>query len=151
MTAADIKIILKNKKAYFNYEILEKLEAGLVLAGSEVKSIRDGKASINEAYARPSGGQMYIYNMDVSHYKSAPVEGYQPKRLRKLLLHKREISRLIGRVQEKGLTLIPLMLYFKNGLAKLELGLARGKKLYDKRESIKRKDVEREMKRVMGK
>lgn len=145
----NIKIILKNKKAYFNYEILGKYEAGLVLFGSEVKSIRQGQASINEAFVRPSHGEMYVYQMDISAYKSARIESHQPKRPRKLLLHKNEISRLIGRIQEKGLTLIPLALYFKNGIAKLELGLARGKKLYDKRESLKEKSVERDIKKAM--
>ncbi|MFA5795045.1 MAG: SsrA-binding protein SmpB [Candidatus Brocadiia bacterium] len=144
-----IKIILKNRKAYFNYEIIDKYEAGLVLLGMEVKSLRDGKASINEAFARPSDGELFIYQMDITAYSSARTEGYQPKRPRKLLMHKKEIARLIGRIMEKGLTLVPLALYFKNGIAKLELGLARGKKLYDKREDIKKKTINRDIQKAM--
>ncbi|MBI5779769.1 MAG: SsrA-binding protein SmpB [Planctomycetes bacterium] len=145
---SNIKIVLKNKKAYFNYEILEKFESGLVLKGTEVKSIRDGKASINESFARPSRGELFIYQMDISHYKYSRMDGYDPKRPKKLLLKRGEINRLIGKIKEKGLTLIPLSLYFKNGFAKIELGLARGKKLYDKRESLRKKDTEKEIRRV---
>ncbi|MEK7309687.1 MAG: SsrA-binding protein SmpB [Planctomycetota bacterium] len=146
---SSIKIVLKNKKAFFNYEIIEKFEAGLVLKGTEVKSIRDGKASINESFARPSRGELFIYQMDISHYKYSRMEGYDPKRPKKLLLKKGEINRLIGKIKEKGLTLIPLSLYFKNGFAKIELGLARGKKLYDKRESLRKKDTEKEIRRAI--
>lgn len=117
--------------------------------GTEVKSIRQGKASINEAYARIYNGEAYIYNMDISLYEFGNVYNHEPKRIRKLLLRKQEIKRLIGKTQEKGLTLIPLSLYFKKGYAKLEIGLAHGKNLYDKRESIKKKTAVREMARVM--
>ncbi|MFH1227197.1 MAG: SsrA-binding protein SmpB [Planctomycetota bacterium] len=147
--SSNIKIILKNRKAYFNYEILDKYEAGLVLFGMEVKSLREGKVSINEAFARPSDNELFIYQIDIAVYKNARADGYQPKRPRKLLLHKNEIARLIGRIMEKGLTLIPLALYFKDGIAKLELGLARGKKLYDKRESLKEKSVQRDIQKAM--
>jgi SsrA-binding protein len=145
----NIKLVQKNKKAYFNYDIIEKYEAGLVLKGVEVKSIREGNVSIAESFARPSRGEMFIYQMDISPYKCARVDKYNPKRPRKLLLRKQEINRLIGKIQEKGLTLIPLSLYFKNGFAKIELGLGRGKKLYDKRESIKKKVTQREIERVI--
>lgn len=143
--------MLKNKKAFFNYEIMERLEAGLVLKGNEIKSIRDGKASINESFARPSQGELFIYQMDISHYKYSPKEGYDPKRPKKLLIRKGEINRLIGKIKEKGLTLVPLSLYFKNGFAKIELGLARGKKLYDKRETLRKKDTEKEINRALKK
>jgi SsrA-binding protein len=146
---SSIKIVLQNKKAYFNYEILEKIEAGLVLKGTEVKSIRGGKASITESFARPSQGELFIYQMDISHYKYSRMDGYDPKRPKKLLLKRGEINRLIGKIMEKGLTIIPLSLYFKNGFAKIELGLARGKKLYDKRDSLRKKDNEKEIRRAM--
>ncbi|MDI6732917.1 MAG: SsrA-binding protein SmpB [Planctomycetota bacterium] len=144
-----IKLIQKNRKAYFNYEIIEKYEAGLVLKGTEVKSLRDGQASIAESFARPSRGELFIYQMDISPYKCGPVDSHNPKRPRKLLMRKGEINRLIGKVQERGLTLVPLSLYFKNGLAKIELGLGRGKKLYDKRETIKKRIIRREIERSM--
>jgi len=145
----DIKIMQKNKKAYFNYEILEKFEAGLVLKGTEVKSIRDGIFSITESFVRPSKGELFVYQMDITAYKYGNVNNHEPKRPRKLLLKKGEINRLIGRIQTKGLTIIPLSLYFKDGLAKMELGLAKGKKLYDKRELIKNKDAIKEIDRAM--
>jgi SsrA-binding protein len=149
MNQQGTKLIQKNRKAYFNYEILEKYEAGLVLKGTEVKSIREGQLSITESFARPSKGELFIYQMDISPYKCSRIDKYDPKKPRKLLLKKAEISRLIGKIKEKGLTLIPLSLYFKNGLAKIELGLGRGKKLYDKRESIKKRSVEQEIRRVV--
>lgn len=144
-----IKLIIKNKKAYFHYEILETCEAGLVLLGSEIKSIRNGKASIQEGYARAYQDEFYVYNMDISPYKYAGIQNHEPKRPRKLLLRKREIKRLLGKTQEKGLTLIPLKLYLKNGFAKLELGLARGKKIHDKRAALKKKETQREIARVL--
>ncbi|MEK7449664.1 MAG: SsrA-binding protein SmpB [Planctomycetota bacterium] len=146
-----IKIIQKNRKAFFSYEILEKYEAGLALKGTEVKSIRQGTISIAESYARSWKGEMYIYNMDISSYQFTSNLRLEPKRPRKLLMRKKEINKLISKTQEKGLTLIPLSLYFKNGYAKLELGLGRGKKLFDKRESLKKKDAQRELARVMKK
>jgi SsrA-binding protein len=150
MKSSETKLILKNKKAYFNYEILETLEAGLVLLGSEIKSIRENKVSIQESYARPEQGEFYIYNMDISPYKYANVLNHEPKRTRKLLLNKKEIRWLIGKTQEKGLTVIPLKLYLKNGFAKLELGLARGKKLYDKRLAMKKKETSQEIARALS-
>ncbi len=145
----EIKLILKNKKAYFNYDILETCEAGLVLLGSEIKSIRDGRTSIQESYARSYQGEFYVYNMDISPYKCASIYNHEPKRPRKLLLKKREIKWLIGKTQERGLTLIPLKLYLKNSYAKLELGLARGKKLYDKRAVLKKQETNREIARAL--
>jgi len=143
-----IKIVQRNKRAWFNYQIDEKFEAGLVLKGSEVKSIRDGKVAIHDAYARVKNGEVWLIGMDVALYPQAgPHNNHEPRRVRKLLLHKREIRRLIGKTKEKGLTLVPLALYFKDGFAKLEIGLARGKKQYDKRESIKKREVERGLRR----
>lgn len=149
---AKVKLIQRNKKAFFNYEILERLEAGLVLTGSEVKSIRDGKVSIQEAYAKVRDGEVWVVGMDISPYPQAgPYHNHEPRRPRKLLLHRREIQRLIGKTQEKGLTLIPLALYFKGGYAKLEIGLARGKKQYDKRQAIREREAKRALQRRMMK
>jgi SsrA-binding protein len=149
--AAKSEKTLKNKKAYFNYEILEKYEAGIVLKGTEIKSIREGNVSINESYARVDNGEVFVYNMDISPYKCGSIANHEPKRPRKLLLNKTEIKRLAGKTQEKGLTIIPLALYFKEGLAKLEIGLGKGKHLFDKRESIKKKMADREMARAFKK
>jgi SsrA-binding protein len=144
----EFQYVARNKKAFFNYEIVEKLEAGLVLQGSEVKSIRNGKVAIHEAYARVKNGEVWLIGMDVSLYPQAgPYNNHVPRAVRKLLLHKREINRLIGKTREKGLTLVPLALYFKNGLAKLQIGLARGKKQYDKREAIKNREAARDLQR----
>jgi SsrA-binding protein len=143
----EIRLVQKNRKAWFKYEILERLEAGLVLKGSEVKSIRAGQVSIHEAYARVKNGEGWVINMEVSAYRQAGPFNHEPKRPRKLLLKRSEIRKLIGRTREKGLTLVPLSLYFKNGYAKLELGLAKGKTLYDKRESIRRRESDRDLRR----
>lgn len=142
-----IKIVTQNKKAYLKYEILETIECGLELKGSEVKSIRGGQVSISESYARPRGQEVYIYNMDISPYEKASVFQHKPKRPRKVLLHKNEIKRWIGRVTERGLTIVPLKVYFKRGWAKVELALARGRKLYDKREVIKERELKRRLRR----
>ncbi len=139
-----IKIVQKNKKAFFNYEIVEKVEAGIVLTGPEVKSIRDGRVSISESYARVRSGEVWIVNMDITAYSHTPAELQEPKRQRKLLLKKREIRKLVGKAQQKGLTLVPLKLYFKRGYAKIELGLGRGKATHDKRASIKKREADRE-------
>lgn len=143
-----IKLIAQNRKAYFDYYIDDLYEAGLVLTGPEVKSLRLGKANINDAYARLRKGEVYLYNAHIAPYPYAPQDRYDPTRPRKLLLHHREIKRLIGKTEERGYTLIPLKLYFKDQYAKVELGLARGKKKYDKRETIRRRDQEREMRRI---
>jgi SsrA-binding protein len=142
--------ITVNRRARHDYFIEETIEAGLVLSGSEVKSLRAGKAQLKDSHARISGGEMWLVNAHISEYLPSAQFGHEPTRARKLLLHKREIARLMGKVRERGLTLIPLRLYFKHGRAKVELGLARGKKLYDKRESIKARDVQREMVRAQG-
>ena len=147
-----VKVVQRNKKAFFNYEIVEKMEAGIVLRGSEVKSILDGKVTIHDAHARIKNGEVWVIGMDVSLYPQAgPFNNHTPGQARKLLLHRQEIRRLIGKTREKGLTLVPLALYFKDGLAKLEIGLARGKKQYDKRRSIKDREAKRDLRRRMMK
>ena len=141
-----------NKKARFDYDILETFEAGLVLVGSEVKSVRAGQASIAEAFVRISNEQAYLQGSFVAPYEQAGQFNHDPNRLRKLLLHRREIKRLMGKVQEKGLTIIPLKLYFnKRGFAKIEVGLARGKTLHDKRDSIRKRDMDRQVARDLRK
>ena len=143
-----IKIICRNRKAYFEYAIDDLFEAGLVLEGTEVKSLRQGKASIDDAYARFRDGEIYLYNAHISPYSHAALDGHQPERPRKLLLHRYELRRLLGKVQERGYTLIPLKLYFKDEHAKVEIALARGKKKFDKRETIRRREEQREMERA---
>ena len=146
---ADVQVKATNRKALRDYDIEEKYEAGIVLQGSEIKSIRDGRASLRESYAAIEGGEAWIFDMNISGYAQASHFGHEPARARKLLLHKEEIKRLAGRITERGHTLVPLRLYIKGRLAKVELGLARGKKLYDKRETIKRREVEREVERAI--
>ncbi len=148
MKEDNIKIICRNRKAYFEYSIDDLFEAGLVLKGTEVKSLRQGKASIDDAYARFRDGEIYLYNAHISPYSHATVDGHEPERPRKLLLHRHEIRRLLGKVQERGFTLIPLKLYFKDEHAKVEIALARGKKKIDKRETIRRREQQREMERA---
>jgi SsrA-binding protein len=143
------KNVCVNRQARFNYFIDEIYEAGLVLVGSEVKSLRDGKANLADSYARIQKGEAFLINAHVSAYPGANQFNHDPTRTRKLLLHQREIERLTGKTKERGFTLIPLRLYFKNGKAKVELGLARGKKLYDKRETLRRKVAEREVERSL--
>jgi SsrA-binding protein len=139
--------IARNKKARFDYEILETFEAGIVLVGSEVKSIRQKKISIQESYARVKNNEVYLTGMNIAIYEMANRFNHEPVHDRKLLLHRHEIKRLIGKVQEKGFTLVPLRLYFKNGKVKVEIGLARGKAKYDKRHDIKEREVTREIRR----
>ncbi len=141
--------IAVNRRARHDYFIEETIEAGLVLTGSEVKSLRAGKAQLKDSYARIERGEAWLLNAHISEYSPAAQFGHDPTRRRKLLLHAREIARLAGKTKESGLTLVPLRLYFKHGRAKVELGLARGKKLYDKRESIKERESRREMDRAM--
>jgi SsrA-binding protein len=141
--------IAVNRRARHEYHIEETFEAGIVLLGSEVKALRDGKANLKDSYGRLEGDQVYLWNAHISPYGPASQFGHEPTRTRKLLLHREEIERLSGKVKERGLTLIPLRLYFKNGRAKIELALARGKKHHDKRESIKEREVRREMDRAM--
>ena len=144
MAKTEKKLIANNKKAYHDYFILEKYEAGLVLHGTEVKSLRMGKCSIKEAFIRVEDGEMYIYGMHISPYEKGNIFNKDPLRAKKLLLHKYEINKLLGKIKEKGYTLVPLEVYFKDGKVKVEIGLARGKKLYDKREAIAKKDQRRE-------
>jgi SsrA-binding protein len=143
-------IVTVNRKARHEYEILETFEAGMVLVGSEVKSLRDGRANLKDSYARVDHGEVFLLNAHISPYAAANRFGHEPERTRKLLLRRQEIDKLTGKVNERGLTLVPLKIYFKNGRAKVELGLGRGKKAYDKRESIKRREMEREADRAIG-
>ena len=138
------KIVANNKKAYFDYFIEDTYEAGISLAGTEVKSLRMGKVSVKEAFIRIEKGEVYLYGMHISPYEKGNIFNKDPLRPRKLLLHKYEINKLLGRIKEKGYTLVPLNVYFKGSLVKVEVGLARGKKLYDKREAIAKKDQRRE-------
>ena len=142
-----VKLVANNKKAYHDYFIDEKYEAGLVLHGTEVKSLRMGKCSIKEAWVRIQDGEVWVYGMHISPYEKGNIFNKDPLRPRKLLMHKAEIGKLLGKVKEKGITLVPLQVYFKNGRAKLEIGLARGKKLYDKREELAKRDMRREAER----
>lgn len=141
------RTLVVNRQARFNYEILEKFEAGISLVGTEVKSIREGKGNIKEAYADIRGGEAWLIGAHISPYSHGNITNHDPLRDRKLLLNAKEIVRLQGKVMEKGLTLVPLRLYLKGRLIKLELGVARGKKLVDKREDIKKRDQEREIQR----
>ncbi len=144
------KIVCKNKKAFHEYHIDQTLEAGMVLTGSEVKSLRAGRANIKDGYAQVKNGELFLYNVHISPYSFATQTSSDPLRVRKLLLHRREINKLIGKVQEKGIALIPLKIYFiGNGKVKVELGLARGKKLHDKRAALKEKQSSREMQREL--
>jgi SsrA-binding protein len=135
--------VIRNRKALHDYHILDRWEAGIELRGSEVKSLREGKGNLADAYAKIEQGQVVLVNMHISPYDPAARENHDPRRARRLLLHKQEIRRLFGKVNEKGLTLVPLSVYFKKGRVKIELGLATGKKLYDKRAAIKEKDLRR--------
>jgi SsrA-binding protein len=148
MTAERIKLVCRNRKAYFEYTIDDLYEAGLVLKGTEVKSLRLGKANIQDAYARFRDGEVYLLNAHISPYPHAAGENHEPTRPRKLLLRRREMKRLLGKLVERGYTLIPLKLYFKNEYAKVELGLAKGKKKADKRETIRRREEQRELERA---
>ena len=140
--------VARNKRARFDYQILETFEAGVVLAGTEVKSLREGKASIADAYGIVRDGEIFLLNAHIQPYERGGYVNHEPARSRKLLLHRREIRRLIGAVERQGQTLIPLELYFKKGVAKVALALAKGKKLHDKRETERERDAEREMARV---
>lgn len=147
MGKESFKLVANNKKAYHDYFIDDKYEAGIELFGTEVKSIRMGKCSIKESFIRIEKGQMYIYGMHISPYEKGNIFNKDPLRVRKLLLHKQEITKLDSKLAEKWLTLVPLQVYFKGSLVKVEVGLARGKKLYDKRQDIAKKDQKREIER----
>lgn len=141
------KLIANNKKAYHDYFIDESYEAGIALHGTEVKSLRMGKCSIKESFIRIENGEMFVYGMHVSPYEKGNIFNKDPMRVKKLLMHRYEINKLAGKIAEKGFTLVPLQVYFKEGRAKVQIGLARGKKLYDKREDIAKKDARRETER----
>ncbi len=147
MKGSGRKLIANNKKAYHDYFIEEKLEAGIELAGTEVKSLRTGKCSVKEAFVRIENGEVFIYQMHIAPYEKGNIMNKDPLRTRKLLLHKSEIRKLIGKIKEKGYTLVPLEVYFSGSLVKVEIALARGKKLYDKRADIAKKDQRREAER----
>lgn len=147
MSKESVKLVANNKKAYHDYFIEDKFEAGIELFGTEVKSIRMGKCSIKESFIRIERGQVYIYGMHISPYEKGNIFNKDPLRVRKLLMHRAEINRLDSKLAEKGLTLVPLQVYFKGSLVKVEVGLARGKKLYDKRQDTAKKDMKREVER----
>lgn len=142
-----IKTIATNRKALHDYEILDKVEAGLVLTGTEIKSIRAGRANLGDAYARAEGGELWLYNVHISPYPQAGPFNHEPYRPRKLLLHREQIAELVGKAAQKGLTLVPLRLYIRDHHAKVELALARGRRVYDKRRAIAEKDARRQMER----
>lgn len=144
------KTIAKNKKAFHEYEILDRWEAGLILLGTEVKALREGRCNMGDSYAEVRKGEAWLRKMHVGPYEMANRENHEPFRPRKLLLNRREIRKIRPKLEERGLTLVPLRLYFKRGMVKVELGLGRGKKLHDKRQAKARKDVERRMRREMG-
>jgi SsrA-binding protein len=144
------KLITSNRKARHEYEILDTFEAGLVLQGTEVKALRDGKASLAEAYARLEGDEVWLVGAHIPEYRHGNRQNHDPTRARKLLLHRTEIERLRGKVVEKGLTLVPLRLYWKQGRAKIEIALGRGKKSYDRRDDVARREAQREMDRAMS-
>jgi SsrA-binding protein len=146
-----IKIIAENKKARFDFEITDKFEAGLVLTGSEVKSIREGDVNLKDSYVVFKGNEAFLQNAHISEYRASSYNNHHPERQRKLLLHREELDKIMGRVQEKSLSCVPLKLYFKQGRIKVEIALGRGKKQHDKRQSIKQKESDRELARVMKK
>jgi SsrA-binding protein len=144
-----IKVVARNRRARHDYELLEKVEAGMVLTGTEVKSLRDGKANLEDAYAEVDSGEIWLLGCDIPEYRQANRMNHVPKRPRKLLLHRREINKLGIKAAEKGLTLVPLSLYFKKGIAKVELCVARGRKTFDKREALKQQEAKRDIARAM--
>ena len=146
---ATIKTIAANRKAYHDYHVQDGIEAGIALTGTEIKSIRAGRANLRDAYVRPEAGELWLLNAHIARYEAGSYLRHEPTRPRKLLLHRKQIDSLTSKIQEKGLTLVPLKLYIKGDIAKVEVALAKGKKLYDKRESILRREVEREIGRVM--
>lgn len=147
MAKTGVKLIANNKKAYHDYFILETYEAGISLAGTEVKSMRMGKCSIKESFIRIENGEVFVYGMHISPYEKGNIFNKDPLRVRKLLMHRQEINKLLGKMKEKGMTLVPLKVYLKGSLVKVEIGLAKGKKLYDKRADIAKKDQAREAQR----
>ena len=145
------KIIANNKKARFEYSILDSLEAGIQLVGTEVKSLREGRCSIGEGYVTEENGELFLKNVNISAYKHGNINNHAPLRKRKLLLHTKEIKKIIKNIKEKGITVIPLKFYFKDSLIKVEIGICKGKKIYDKRETIKERDTKKTIEREMKK
>ena len=143
------KTVVTNRKAYHNYLVQDNIEAGIVLTGTEIKSIRAGRINLGDAYVKPESGELWLLNAHIARYEAGGYLSHEPTRPRKLLLHRKQIKMLASEVAERGLTIIPLKIYLKKGLAKAEIALARGKKLYDKRESITRRETQREMDRAM--
>lgn len=146
----EVTVVADNRRARHEYHIEETLEAGLVLTGTEVKSLRNGRASLQDAFARVEDGEVWLYHMHIPPYEQGNIYNHDPRRRRKLLLHRREIDTLLGRVQQKGFTLIPLRAYFRRGVAKVDLAVARGKKLYDRREEIAAREARRQIERARG-
>ena len=144
-----IKTVATNRKAYHNYIIQDNMEAGIALTGSEIKSIRAGRISLSDAYVRPENGELWLLNAHIARYESSSYMSHEPKRPRKLLLHRKQINNLASQVHQKGFTLVPTRVYIKDSVAKVEVALGRGKKLYDKRESIARREVDREIGRAI--
>jgi len=146
-----IKTVATNRKAYHNFHISDSVEAGIALSGSEIKSIRNGRVSLGDAYVRPESRELWLLNAHIARYEAGGIWSHEPKRRRKLLLHRKQINGLASQVAEKGLTLVPTRIYLKDSIAKVEIALARGKKLYDKRESILRRETDREIGRIVKK
>lgn len=142
-----MKILAQNKKAFHDYELIEYFEAGIVLEGTEVKSCKAGKINLRDAYVRIKDNEAFVLNMNISHYEQGNIMNHEPTRTRKLLLHRREINKLVGKSQEKGLTIVPLKIYLVKNLVKMEIALAKGKQAHDKRNTIKEKDLKREISR----
>ena len=147
--AADIKVVCRNKRAFHEYEISDTLECGLVLTGTEVKSLREGSGSLEDAYAKVEDGEVWLIGSDIPEYSMGNRMNHKPKRPRKLLMHRREIAKFAGKASQRGFTLVPLKIYFKGSHAKVELAVARGKQLHDKRQSQKKADAQREIRRAM--
>ena len=145
-----IKVVSHNKRAFHEYDILDRIECGLVLVGTEVKSLREGHASLEDAFARIDGGEVWLIGCDIPEYTYGNRLNHKPKRPRKLLLHRREIGKFAGKASQRGFTLVPLRMYFKNGRAKVELAVARGKQLHDKRQAAKKADAQKEIRRAMS-
>ena len=148
--AADIKVVCRNKRAFHEYEVSDSLECGLVLTGTEVKSLREGSGMLEDAYAKIEGGEVWLLGSDIPEYSMGNRMNHKPKRPRKLLLHRRGIGRFAGKASQRGFTLVPLKLYFKNGRAKVELAVGRGKQLHDKRQDERKADAQREIRRAMN-
>ena len=145
-----IKVIARNKRAFHQYNVFDRLECGIALTGTEVKSLREGIASLEDAYAKIDDGEVWLIGSDIPEYSMAHRMNHKPKRPRKLLLHRREIVKFAGKASERGFTLVPLRMYFKSGLAKVELAIARGKQQHDKRQSLKKADAQKEIRRAMS-